>query len=123
VVAEALGLIEQAETLFDPRWVCSFCPTGYHVAAATVCARAGELERARRFLQRAEKGAGTWPGGPWPAAVAQARAELLLGEGEPRAAAQALRRAVEGYAAAGQLLNERLAREALERLAFKNISA
>jgi len=120
---EALGLIERAETLFDPRWICSFCPTGYHVAAATVCARAGELERARGFLQRAEQGAGTWPGGPWPAALAQARAELLLAEDDQRGAARALRRAVEGYAAAGQLLNERLAREALQRLGSANISA
>ena len=120
---EALALIERAETLFDPRWVCSFCPTGYHVAAATVCARAGELDRARGFLQRAERGAGTWPGGPWPAALAQARAELLLADADQRGAAGALRRAVEGYAAAGQLLNERLAREALQRLGAVKITA
>ena len=44
--AEGLALIERAEALFDPRWVCQFCPTGYHVAAATVCARAGQA-RAR----------------------------------------------------------------------------
>ena len=121
--AEALALIERAETLFDPRWVCQFCPTGYHVAAATVCARAGELERAREFLERAEHGARRWLGGPWPAAVAEARAELLLAEGDRRAAADALRRAAEGYAAAGQLLNERRAREALERLRSAEISA
>jgi DNA-binding SARP family transcriptional activator len=112
--AEGLALIDRAETLFDPRWVCRFCPTRYHVAAATVFARAGRLERAREFLERAERGAAHWPGGPWPAALAEARAELLLAEGDQRAAADALRRAAEGYAAAGQLLNERLAREALE---------
>ena len=61
-------------------------------------------------------------GGPWPAAVAEARAELLLVEGDQRAAAEALRRAAEGYAAAGQLLNERRAREALERLGRAEIS-
>ena len=121
--AEALSLIERAETLFDPRWICQFCPTGYHIAAATVCARAGELERAREFLERAEHGAGRWPGGPWPAAVAEARAELLLAEGGRRAAADALRRAAEGYAAAGQLLNERRARETLERLRQATIGA
>jgi DNA-binding SARP family transcriptional activator/tetratricopeptide (TPR) repeat protein len=114
--AEALAMIERAETLFEPRWVCQFCPTGFHVAAATVCARAGELARAREFLERAEEGASHWLGGPWPAAVAEARAGLLLAEGDPRAAGQALRRAAEGYAAAGQLLNERRAREALVRL-------
>ena len=120
--AEALALIDRAETLFDPRWVCQLCPTGYHVAAATVCARAGRLERAREFLERAERGAGAWRGGPWPAAVAEARAELLLVEGDQRAAAEALRRAAEGFAAAGQLLNERRAREALERLGRAEIS-
>ena len=120
---EALALIERAETLFDPRWVCQFCPTGYHVAAATVCARAGQLGRAREFLERAEQGARAWLGGPRPAAVAQARAELLLAEGDHGAAADALRRAAEGYAAAGQLLNERRAREGLERLPRAEIGA
>ena len=121
--ADALALIDRAETLFDPRWVCRFCPTGYHVAAATVCARAGQLERAGEFLERAEQGAGRWRGGPWPAAVAEARAELLLAGGDQAAAADALRRAAEGYAAAGQLLNERQAREALERLRRAEIKA
>jgi tetratricopeptide (TPR) repeat protein len=114
--AEALALIDRVETLFDPRWVCPFCPTGYHVAAATACAGAGELERGREFLRRAEFGASRWPGGPWPAAVAEARASLLLAEGDGRSAADALRRAAEGYAANGQLLGERRAREALARL-------
>ena len=120
---EALALIETAETLFDPRWVCQFCPTGYHVAAATVCARAGQPERARGFLERAEQSAERQLGGPWPAAVAEARAALLLAEGDERAAAAALRRAAEGYAAAGQLLRERRARERLERLQGAEIGA
>jgi DNA-binding SARP family transcriptional activator/tetratricopeptide (TPR) repeat protein len=114
--AEALALIERAEALFDPSWVCPFCPTGYHVAAATVCARTGQLDRGRDFLERAELGAGCWRGGPCAAAVAEARAELLLAEGDGCAAADALRRAAEGYAVAGQVLNERRAREALERI-------
>ncbi len=114
--AEALALIDRAEALFDPRWVCPFCPTSYYVAAATVCARASRPVRGREFLARAEEGARCWPGGPWPAAVSEARAELLLAEGDRRAAAGALRRAVEGYAAAGQLLNERRARETLNQL-------
>jgi DNA-binding SARP family transcriptional activator len=120
---EALAMIERAETVFDARWICQFCPTGYHVAAASACTRAGELERAREYLARAEQGAAAWPGGPWPAAVAEARAELLLAEGDTRAGGEALRRAAEGYAAAGQLLNERRARAALERLGSAEISA
>ena len=114
--ADALALIERVETLFDPRWVCPFCPTGYYVAAAMVCADAGQLVRAREFLGRAEFGAARWPAGPWPAALAEARALLLLADGDRRGAADALRRAAEGYAANGQSLNERRAREALGRL-------
>jgi DNA-binding SARP family transcriptional activator len=113
---EALALIDRVETLFDPRWVCPFCPTGYHVAAATACAGAGELERGWEFLNRAEFGASRWPGGPWPAAVAEARAALLVAEGDQRNAADALRRAAEGYAANGQVLGERRAREGLQQL-------
>ena len=114
--AEALEMIDRVETLFDPRWVCPFCPTGYNVAAATACAGTGELDRAREFLSRAEFGAARWLGGPWPAAVAEARAALLLAEGDRPSAANALRRAAEGYAANGQLLYERRARKAMERL-------
>ena len=77
----------------------------------------------RQFLTRAEHGAGGWPGGPWPAAVAEVQAGLLVAEGDQPAAAYALRRAAEGYAAAGQLLNERRARETLERLGRAKISA
>jgi hypothetical protein len=73
-------------------------------------------------LERAEHDADSRMGGPWPAAVAQARAQLLLAEGDQRGAADALRRAAEGYAAAGQLLNERRAREELERLRSEQIS-
>ena len=72
--AEALAMVERAETVFDPSWLCQFCPTGYHVAAASVCAGAGELERARQFLTRAEQGAAGWPGGSWPAAGWRRRA-------------------------------------------------
>jgi ATP/maltotriose-dependent transcriptional regulator MalT len=85
------------------------------------CAGAGELERGWAFLERAEFGASRWPGGPWPAAVAEARASLLLAEGDQRNAADALRRAAEGYAANGQSLNERRAREALARLGVARV--
>ena len=121
--AEALALIESVETLFDPRWVCPFCPTGYYVAAAMVCANAGQLARARDFLARAEFGAARWPAGPWPAALAEARALLLLADGDQRGAAAALRRAAEGYAANGQSLNERRAREALAQLPVPDVTA
>jgi hypothetical protein len=45
--------------------------------------------------------------------VAQARGELLAAEGRTAEATASFRRAVEGFAAAGQRLNEGRAREAL----------
>ena len=81
-----------------------------------MCARAGQLERGREFLERAEHGAGSWAGGPWQAAVMEWRAELLLAEGDQAAAADALRRAAEGYGVAGRLLHKRRARETVEPL-------
>ena len=93
--------------------MCAYCPTGYHVAAAMTCAAAGEPARAREHLARAEHGAELWPAGPWRAALAEARGRLLLAEGGTGQGAAALRRAAEGYAAAGQRLYERRAREAL----------
>ena len=50
-------------------------------------------------------------------------ADRRLGLRDQPAAADALRRAAEGYALAGQLLNERRARETLERLQRAQISA
>jgi hypothetical protein len=93
------------------------------VAAARVCTRAGRHDRARDFLVRAERGAAASPGGAWSAAVAEARAELLLSEGDGGAAGEALRRAAEGYAAAGQLRSERRARAALARLERVQLNA
>ena len=122
--AEALSLIDRAETLFDPRWLCRFCPTGYHVAAATVCARAGRA-RARPGVPGARRARSAAPG--WAAPGRRRWRRRAPSCCSPRAtsgaAADALRRAAEGYAAAGQLLNERRARETLERLGQAKISA
>jgi hypothetical protein len=111
---EALELVDRAEVLLDERPFCRFCPTGYYVASARVCARAGETDRGWRFLERAQAGAGLWKGsGPWTAALAEARGELHAAEGEQAEADVLLRRAVESYAASGQRLHERRLRAAL----------
>jgi len=111
--AEAVDLVDQAEALLPRQRMCAYCPTGYHVAAASACAAGGRLERARAYLDQAERGAEMWPAGPWRAALAEARGRLLRAEGADSEAAAALRRAAEGFAAAGQRLYERRARAAL----------
>ena len=52
-------------------------PTGYHVAAARVYARAAPPSVPGSSWRGPSRVRATWQGGPWPAAVAEARAELL----------------------------------------------
>jgi hypothetical protein len=111
--AEAMVLVDRAEALLDPVPSCKFCPIEYYVAAAIACARAGECERGRGFLARAEASAALWTGGPRSAAVAEARGELLRAEGRGEEAEVAFRRAVEGYAVVGHRLHEDRVRDLL----------
>jgi tetratricopeptide (TPR) repeat protein len=110
---EGLQRVDQAEALLSKAPMCAYCPTGYHVAAAMTCAAARQIDRGREHLELAERGAELWPPGPWRAALAEARGRLLIAEGAEGEGAAALRRAAEGFAAAGQRLYERRARSAL----------
>jgi hypothetical protein len=114
---EALALVDRAEALLDGTPECRFCPIDYYVAGATACARAGDATRAHAFLARVEQTAGLWNGGPWAPAAAEARGAVLGADGDKEAATQALRRAIAGYATAGQRLNEARARRSLSELA------
>jgi DNA-binding SARP family transcriptional activator/tetratricopeptide (TPR) repeat protein len=113
---EALVVVDRAEALMARQRMCAYCPAFYQVAAAIACAGAGAVERSGEFLARAEHTADLWPAGPWRAALAEARGRLRLAEGDRAEAAASLRRAAEGFAASGQLLNERRARSTLAAL-------
>jgi DNA-binding SARP family transcriptional activator/tetratricopeptide (TPR) repeat protein len=111
--AEALALVDRAEALLDETPKCLFCPIDYYLAATAACARAGDATRAHAFLARVEQTAGLWNGRPWAPAAAEARGAVLRADGDKEAATQALRRAITGYATAGQRLNEARARRSL----------
>jgi tetratricopeptide (TPR) repeat protein len=110
---EALALVDRAEALLDETPKCLFCPIDYYLAGATACARAGDTTRAHAFLSRVEATVGLWNGGPWAPAAAEARGAVLAADGDPAAAIHELRRAIAGYASAGQRLNEDRARRSL----------
>jgi hypothetical protein len=76
--------------------------------------RAGRTTQRGASPSSAEQGAGCRPAAPGLGGGGGA-GRAVAGEGDQRARADALRRAAETYAAAGQLLNERRARETLER--------
>lgn len=95
--AQAMTLVEQAEASWSPRETCDPCSMGFHVSAAAVGARTGDHARARDHLEHAERIAGMWQGGPWLAAVWEARGRLRLAEGDRSQAAALFREAAEQF--------------------------
>jgi DNA-binding SARP family transcriptional activator len=102
----ALARVDGSEILLEDQGHCMFCPVTYALAAASVCVRAGQLDRAEGFLARARESASVWPPGTWSPAVCEVRGELARAHGAEEEAATFLRRAVDGYAATGQRLYE-----------------
>jgi hypothetical protein len=80
---------------------CEPCSMGYLTSAATACARAGELERARAFITEAERVAGMWQGGLWTGAVWETRGVLRHAEGADEQARAMFREAAQEYTRAG----------------------
>jgi DNA-binding SARP family transcriptional activator len=96
---EALQVAQEAErALADASRVCEPCSMNFHVEAARVFARAGDLPRARRHVAEAERITGLWQGGPWTASVWEVRAELRMAEGEEAQAIAMFREAADSFA-------------------------
>jgi len=109
--------VAQAERLLaDATRVCDPCSINFRLQAASASARAGDLVRARRHLGDAERVAGMWQGGPWSAAVWEARARVRLAEGEPSLAVAFLREAADGFAQAQRSVDEARCRAAADVL-------
>ena len=104
--AQAVRIIERADAALAGRSVCPPCSMGYHVAAATQYALAGKLDAARRRLAVAEQLAGMWPGGPWHAALWEARAVLRRAEGHEDQAIALFREAAASFAELGRRQDE-----------------
>lgn len=112
--SRALDVVGDAEVELARREVCEPCSMPFRVAATTASARAGDLDRAARYLEEAERLAGMWQGGPWLAAVWEARGEVRLAEDERDQAAALFREAAEGFARVGRTLDEARCRAAAD---------
>jgi DNA-binding SARP family transcriptional activator len=78
---QALAVLNDAERALRGAAACQPCSIGYHITAATTLARSGDLANAREHLDKAERIAGMWQGGPWQAAVWEARGIIRIAEG------------------------------------------
>ena len=99
-------ILGEADEVLRPNEFCGPCSIGFRVAVSIACARSGELARSRQELAHAERIAGMWQGGPWQAAVWEARAALRLAEGDPTQAAALLREAAKLFAESGRPLDD-----------------
>jgi DNA-binding SARP family transcriptional activator len=84
------------------RSMCQPCSMSFRVASAIALAEAGELESASRRLDEAERLAGMWNGGPWVAAVWEARGVQRRAQGNEEQAAALFREAATRYASVGR---------------------
>jgi DNA-binding SARP family transcriptional activator len=111
----ALAAVRDADGALAGTEICEPCSMTFRVASAAAAARAGDLPRAAASLEHAERIAGMWQGGPWLAAVWEARGELRLAEGAPDQAAALFSEAAAGFARGGRTLDEARCRAAAER--------
>lgn len=104
---KALDVIHQGDRLLGLQsHGCQPCSMGFRIAAATALADLGEVEQVSRRLDEAERIAGMWHGGPWAAAVWEARGAQRLAEKQANRAISAFEEAANRYAALGRPTDE-----------------
>lgn len=94
----AVAAVRRADRELSLDDVCPSCSIGYRLAATAALARAGRLDAARARLDEADRIAAMWRGGPWLAAVWEARGTIRLAEGQPSQAAALFREAADRFA-------------------------
>jgi tetratricopeptide (TPR) repeat protein len=110
---DALRAVGKAERwLAEQFHVCEPCSMTLHIESARVCARTGDLTRARRHLDAVEHISRLWTAGPWQAATWELRAELRRAQGDVVQASALFLEAADGFAAVHRPGDESRCREA-----------
>jgi DNA-binding SARP family transcriptional activator len=109
--------LDDAEAELRDDLVCAYCGHAFRVVAVIAAARSGQSARAEATLSAAEATAALWRGGPWPAALEQARGELAEARGNREEALQRLRAARNGFVDVGWRLEAHRAEARLSALA------
>jgi tetratricopeptide (TPR) repeat protein len=104
---QALDIIHEGDRLLAQHsYGCQPCSMGLRLSSATALAAMGELDQVNRRLDEAERIAAMWHGGPWAAAVWEARGVQRRAEGNEQRALSAFEEAASRYAALGRPMDE-----------------
>ena len=113
---QAKRLIARAEGIAATSWLaphlsqhshgCQPCSMGFRVASASALAEMGELDQVGRRLDEAERISAMWHGGPWVAAVWEARGIQRRAENNAARAVSAFEEAASRYASLGRPIDE-----------------
>jgi DNA-binding SARP family transcriptional activator len=102
---DVLDAIEAGDRVLAASNTCQPCSMGYRAASAIALAEAGEVAQVGRRLDDADRLAGMWHGGPWQAALWEARGVLRLAQGQRERAVAAFGEASARYAELGRPLD------------------
>jgi DNA-binding SARP family transcriptional activator len=108
----ANAAVDEAEQTLSESLCCQICSINYQVLAAITRAESGDITRGQRHLEKAERIAGMWQGGPWQAAVWEARGTIRLAEGDRAQGTALLTEAASLFADAGRPLDATRCRNA-----------
>jgi DNA-binding SARP family transcriptional activator len=103
---QALDLIAENDRQLGGSQVCQPCSMWYRTASAIALVEAGAIEDVGRRLDDAERIAGMWHGGPWQAALWEARGVLRKAQGHTARAAAAFSEAAARFAELGRPLDQ-----------------
>ncbi|BAB49567.1 AfsR/SARP family transcriptional regulator [Mesorhizobium japonicum] len=98
--------IREGDRMLSSGCNCQPCSMTFRTAAAVALAEAGEIEQVNRRLDEAERVAGMWNGGPWVAAVWEARGVQRRAEHNETRAIAAFEEAATRFAALGRPIDE-----------------
>jgi tetratricopeptide (TPR) repeat protein len=101
----ARAVVDRAEATMGETDRCAFCDLMFAVPATIACADVGDLDEARRRLEEAETLATRWNVGAWTAAVMEARAHLVVAQGDLLEGERLFESAAELFEDAGQPLD------------------
>jgi DNA-binding SARP family transcriptional activator len=101
---EARAVVREAEEQLAGGECCQPCSMSFRAGAAITCARTGDLDAARSYLEATGRLAAMWQGGPRQASEWEARAALRLAEGRKDQAVALLHEATDLFERSGHTL-------------------